>query len=207
MGRGVTGPRAPRAYVLDTGIVCALQRAGHLSVLGSLSEKATLVLLEEVVDELVDVPPKHAKLAEQVRGLLRSSGIRQESIDAGSPGAVRLSTLRAGKTSDADMGEAASIAWAAEELDAVFVTRDQEAALRGLEELRGRTLGLFGWIAELVEGAILDGSVARQIGEDVVTAPFVSARPPLWWREWLDNQASNDAPARGDTTPTPLAKA
>jgi hypothetical protein len=194
-----------RVYVLDTGIAIALQRAGHLSVLGEVSTKTPLIFLEEVVDELTDVPSKHAKRAQEIQGLLATSSIRQESIDASDPAGIRLGALRAGKTSGADVGEAASIAWAADKTDAIFVTRDEHAALRGLEELRGRTVGFFGWIAELVEIKALDASVARQIGDDVLAAPGVCARQPLWWRDWLARHVQGSAVAPRDSASKQLA--
>lgn len=131
-----------RTYVLDTGVLVALQRAGHLSALVDISERVTLVVLEEVRDELIEgAKPKHAKAAEQARITLEGSQIRVEVIDITEPAAARLAALRAGKTSDSDLGEAASIAWAASRPDAMFVTRDGQAALLGLEELRGRVMG------------------------------------------------------------------
>ncbi|WP_437944908.1 hypothetical protein WME98_28435 [Sorangium sp. So ce296] len=184
--------------MLDTGVLVALQRAGHLSILVDISERVTLVMLEEVRDELiVDAKPKHAKAAEQARITLEGSRIRVEEIQIADPAAARLQALRAGKTSASDLGEAASIAWAMSRPEASFVTRDGQAALLGLEELRGRAMGFFQFLAELVDLGALDVSVAGQVAEDTVKASGVTARVPLWWPDWIQSHSpptSSSAP-------------
>ncbi|WP_437835482.1 hypothetical protein [Sorangium sp. So ce1153] len=182
----MTTGAALRAYVLDTGVLIALQRAGHLSILVDVSERVPLVVLEEVRDELiVDAGPRHARAAEQARITLEGSQIRVEAIAIADPAAARLQALRAGKTSASDLGEAASIAWAGSRPEASFVTRDGQAALQGLEELRGRAMGFFQFLAELVDLGVLDVSVAAQAAEDTVKASGVTARAPLWWSDWV----------------------
>lgn len=168
------------------GVFVALQRTRHVSVLADISEHAALVVLEEVREELVDkAKPKHPQAAAQVRTVLKDSRISVEEIDVSDPAATWLAALRSGKTSDADLGESASIAWTMGHPDAVFVTRDAASALRALEELRGRVVGFFQFLAEMVEAGALDVSVARQIAGDVAQARGVMARAPLWWADWV----------------------
>jgi hypothetical protein len=66
----------------------------------------------------------------------------------------------------------------------VFVTRDASAALKALDELRGRVMGFWQFLAEIVELGALDTSVAVQVAEDAIKAKDVAVRPPLWWSEW-----------------------
>jgi predicted nucleic acid-binding protein len=180
----MTSVAAAREYVLDAGILIALQRAGHLSAIVEVSEKVTLVLLEEVYDELVRGPSNHAKAAEQARSTLAQSRVGVMSIDHRDPAAAKLAAMRSGKTSTADLGEAASIAWATERASAVFVTADAKAALRGLEELRGRAIGFFQFLAEIMDLGGMDATLAAQIADDLRPSGLASVREPLWWRDW-----------------------
>ena len=187
----MTDAAVPRRYVLDAGIFVALQRARYLSVLVDISAHAEMVVLEEVREELIDkAKPKYPKAAEQIRVILDDSQIVVESIDASDPAAYVMAALRAGKTSDADMGEAASIAWTISQPEAVFVTRDAAGAFRALEERRGRVMGFFQFLAELVESGALESSVAGQIADDVARTPGVMARAPLWWADWIRSRSS-----------------
>lgn len=178
-----------RTYVLDACIVIAFQKTGHLPVLIDLSEQVKLVIVEEVQDELVNKASRHD--AEQWRSVLVNSKIGVESIDASDPAASVLAIFRTGKANDKDKGEAASIAWAVDKPDAIFISRDAGAAFHALDELRGRAMSFFQFLAELVELQALDPSVAAQVADDAARTPNVMARPPHWWPDFV--QSHSDA--------------
>ncbi len=171
-----------RTYALDAGVVIALQRAQRLNALGAAASRVPIVIVEEVRDELIDVPPKHAHFASEVRQALLSPGlVRVESIALGDPAAAVLGTLRRGRTASTDLGEAASIAWASRRPDAVLVLRDGHAAMLAVEELRGRVLGLFGFLMVLVDVGVVDRSQMAELATALAQAPDVKARIPTWW--------------------------
>jgi hypothetical protein len=172
-----------RMYVLDACIVIAFQKTGHLPVLINLSERVKIVIIEEVQDELIHKASRHD--AEQWRNVLVNSKIGLESIDANDPAATILATFRTGKVNDKDKGEAASIAWAVDKPGAMFISRDAGAAFHALEELRGRAMSFYQFLAELVELDAMDISVAAQVADDAARTPYVMARPPYWWPSFV----------------------
>ena len=149
-------------YVLDTGVVV------------------------DVYDE-VTAPRggKRAVEAKDAKALIDTSGVKTESILMGSPMADAYDSLRTGKTSPtADVGEAASIAYAIHHPGAVFVANDRAAALRGLQELRGRTMSFHPFLRVLVDSRGVTRREAEQIGKDIRKLNDWNAPEPLWWFEW-----------------------
>ncbi len=175
-----------RRYLLDAGVVIALQRTGHLDALASLGVRCDMTLVEEVYDELVrPACGKHSLAASAARAVLDAQ-VSVVSIDVGTEAANRLLALRARRTSvKADLGESASIAWAAEHEDYVFVTRDAAASYVALEELRGRVRSFYYFLREAVEFAAFDRVTAKAIADAAQVTPGVLATPPLWWTDWV----------------------
>jgi len=173
---------AMRVHVLDTGVVVAFQRTGRLALLAEIGQRESLVIVEEVRDELLTVPPKHASRAKDIQTtLLDTERVRVEAIMATDPAAAVLSELRATRSASADKGEAASIAWASGRPAARLILRDRKAAMIALEELRGRVLGVFGFLMRMVDAKIIDQAVAKAAGLAMVDEPEVKERAPTWW--------------------------
>ena len=174
-------------YVLDAGVVIALQRTGHLDALASIATRFTLLVIEEVYDEVADpFGGKYAAEAAQAKAALDVHA-NVVSIDPTSDAGRRLDALRARKkkSTKADLGEAASIAWAFENADAVFVTRDYLASFLALDELHGRVTTFFQFLREAVEAGGLEPAKARLIATAASITDGVRAIPPLWWDAWL----------------------
>jgi predicted nucleic acid-binding protein len=171
-----------RIQVLDTGVVVAFQRTGRLGLLAEIGARESLVIVEEVRDELLNVPPKHARRATDIQmALLDSERVRVESIMATEPAADVLSELRAGRSASADKGEAASIAWASARPETRLILRDKKAAMIALEELRGRVLGIFSFLMEMVVAKVVDPAAAKAAGLAMVDEPDIKERAPTWW--------------------------
>jgi hypothetical protein len=173
-------------YVLDTGVVVGLQKSGHLGVLANAAKAVRLVLVEDVYDELIAPRGgKRAVEAKEAKTLIDASDVQKESILIGSPMADAYESLRTGKTSPtADVGEAASIAYAIHHPEAVFVANDRAAALRGLQELRGRTMSFHPFLRVLVDSRGVTRREAEQLGKDIRKLSDWSAPEPLWWFDW-----------------------
>lgn len=182
-----------RRYVLDACIVIAFQKSGHLPRLIDLSERVKLVVVEEVQDEILKKASRQD--AQQCRNALNKSKIQLEGIDANDPAAKIFAIFRGGKATDKDRGESASIAWAVDKPDAVFISRDAGAVFHALEELRGRVLSFFQFLAELVELGALDISVAAQVADDAGRTPHVMARLPHWWPEFVQSRSTTQEQA------------
>ena len=178
-----------RGYLLDAGVVISLQRTGHLDVLASLGSHADLALVEEVYDELVRPRSgKYPRAASEAKAVL-DAHVTVVSIDVGSDAAERLLALRARRTSArADLGESASIAWAVDHAEYIFVTRDAAASYLALEELQGRTRSFYHFLREAVELAALDRVTAKAIADAAEQSPGVNAAPPLWWTDWVSGR-------------------
>lgn len=183
LGRCVTQPR----YLLDAGILIGLQKIGHLDALASIATKVTLVIVEEVYDELTE--PRGGKHRTEA-GLAKVAldlHTTQVSIDPMGAAGRRLDALRARKrkATAADLGEDASVAWAFDQKDCVLVTRDFAGAFLALDELRGRAMTFFHFIYDVVDAGALPIAKAREIGAATPVTPGVTLTPPLWWKEWL----------------------
>jgi hypothetical protein len=101
-------------YLLDSGIVIALQRVGHLGALSNISTKLPLLIVEEAYDEVVEPRGgKYVTESKQAQSTLDGCATTV-TIDPTGEAAVRLSALRSRKSKGtvAGLGEAASIAWA-----------------------------------------------------------------------------------------------
>ena len=59
--------------------------------------------------------------------------------------------------------------------------RDGRAALLALEELRGRVLGIFGFLMDLVEAGVVGENEAGEAAKAIVGAVGVSVKLPTWW--------------------------
>ena len=176
---------ARRAYLLDACTLVLLQRTGHLGILESLGAHFDLAVVEEVYDELTDPPRgRHKKAAQQAKALL-DAHVMLVCIEVGTPASDRLAHLRAGRTNPkADLGEHASIAWAADNDRYWLLTRDGRSALLALEELRGRVRAVFDFLREAVEAQAIDRKIARAIAESA-RQPGINAVPPSWWDNFV----------------------
>ena len=175
--------------LIDAGFIIALQRVSHLDALQGLSARFSLVMVEEAYDEVTE--PRSGKHATEARqAAIALEAVSVQSIDPESQAAARLHALRTrrAKVTRADLGEDASIAWAADHPTFVFVTRDRGAAFLALNELRGRTMTLFHFLREAVEVGALEPARARAMADAISTTKGVSAVPPLWWQGWLDER-------------------
>jgi hypothetical protein len=174
-----------RSFVLDTGVVIAFQRAGELNLLAHMGSNLSLVMVEEVRDELLGVPSKRAHFARELQGELIDPGrLRVESMLADDPATEVLRLLRRGRMTATDLGEDASIAWASTRPEAWMVLRDRRAAMLALEELRGRTLGLFGFLAAAADSGAADRDRVKAAGSAMTDTPALAVRAPTWWADF-----------------------
>lgn len=174
-------------FILDTGIVLGFQKANHLDALTEAAAHVPLIIVEEVYDELTDPRNgKHVDAASRARFAIDGSNIERRSIALGSIEAMTFASLRIGKKSaTADLGEAASIAVAAHDASLTFVSNDAAAALRGLQELRGRTLSFHPFVAILVERGALTMAKAGTLAAAIRSVSDWKATHPLWWDPWM----------------------
>ena len=89
---------------------------------------------------------------------------------------------------EADLGEAASIALAAHDPSMTFVTNDGAASLRGLQELRGRTMSFHPLLAILVEKGGIAPAKASALAKAVQDLRDWRATHPHWWDAWCAGQ-------------------
>jgi len=177
-------------YLLDSGIVIALQRVGHLGALSNISTKLPLLIVEEAYDEIVEPRGgRYVTESKQAQSTLDGCATTV-TIDPTGEAAVRLSALRSRKSKGtvAGLGEAASIAWAFDQNDCVFVTEDVAATFLALDELRGRVITFFSFLRVAVDAGGLDVAAARAIGEATPTAQGVQRAPPSWWSTWVGDR-------------------
>jgi hypothetical protein len=121
--------------------------------------------------------------------LIDESNVQVYSIALGSPAAKTHEQIRAGrKSSTADLGESASIAYAVHRDSCTFVTNDAAASLRSLQELRGRTLSFHPFLALLVESRVLPLFRSEKIASAIQTLSDWRAVQPLWWNDWVRRQ-------------------
>jgi len=163
------------------------QKARHLDALTEASAHVPLIMVEEVYDEVTDPRNgKHADAASRAKFAIDGSKINRRSIALGSIHATTFASLRTGKSSaTADLGEAASIALAAHDASLTFVSNDAAATLRGLQELRGRTLSFHPFVAVLVERGALTMAKAGTLATAIRALGDWKATHPLWWDNWL----------------------
>lgn len=173
-------------FLLDTGIVLGFQKSNQLHALIQAAENVPIAIVEEVYDEITDPRNgKHAASALSAKTAIGASKITVRSIAVGSPEAVTFGSLRLGKTSPtADLGEAASLALAAHDLGLTFVTNDAAACLKGLQELRGRTLSFHPFVAILVERGGMTMGTAGILAAAIRGLVDWRASHPLWWDGW-----------------------
>jgi hypothetical protein len=186
----MTAASPPRGgYLLDTGIVLGFQKCGHLDALTGAAGLVSLTLVEEVFDEITDPRGgKHAAEANAAKSLFAESKLGIRGIPIGSPAAATLWAIRRGKTSTADLGEAASIALALHDRDLTFVTNDAAASLKSLTELRGRTLSFHPFLAALVEAGAVGVERSDEIAGAIRGLRDWGAVEPTWWSSWLTDQ-------------------
>ncbi|MCC6667713.1 MAG: hypothetical protein IT375_28465 [Polyangiaceae bacterium] len=179
-------------YLLDANAVIPLQRTGQLDALVAIGAKLQLLVVEEVYDELCE--PRGGKLSREAAEMRRAldGNVTLASIEPESAASARFDALKARKRGGikSNLGEAASVAWAADHDDVVFVTRDAAAAFLALNELGSRVTTFFQLIREAVELGALAPSKARLIGDTCSVTSGVEADPPLWWNEWLVSKSS-----------------
>jgi hypothetical protein len=149
-----------------------------------------LALVEEVYDEVTEPRNgRHAAAAQDAKRLIDASKLGVCRITLGSPAAATHSLLRAGKKSaTADLGESASIAFAVHNAGFSFVTNDAAASLRGLQELRGRTLSFHPFLALLVESGALLRHRSETIAIAIQRLADWRAIEPVWWQDWIMRQ-------------------
>ena len=156
-------------YLLDTGIVLGFQKGGHLEALITAAAVVSIVLVEEVYDELTEPRNgRHEEAAARAKTALDASRITVRSIRTGSDAAATFAALRTGKKSaTADLGETGCIALAAHDPSLTFITNDAAASLRSLQELRGRTMSFHPFVAAVVESGALSPAAAASVATAV----------------------------------------
>jgi hypothetical protein len=172
-------------YLLDAMVIIYFKATGQLSALVRAAETASLVVAQEVYDEVVTRNTTDGVLVKQqlaasrveVRPLPLSNKHVLASLRSGrGPGA-------AGNT--ADLGEDVSIVLALTDKDLVFVTSDKKAAFYALGELRearGRVMTLHVFLHALVEQGALQPEVAKKVASKVHSAPS-------WWASWANRKS------------------
>jgi hypothetical protein len=177
---------SPRRYLLDTGIVLIFQKTGHLEALTLATRTVNILLVEEVYDEVTEPRnDKHKEAASAAKTTLDDSDAEVVSILLGSPVADTYSALRGGKQSaTANVGESASIAYAAHNRDVVFVTNDRAASFLALRELRGRTM-TFHTLTVLVDDRAMVRHRAKEVVDAIPGVKDLWAVRPLWWDDWV----------------------
>lgn len=143
---------------------------------------ASDVVPAEVYDELTN-----RKKAGAARTILRRCGIdqgRDTPID--SPQGRMYSSLRRGRTSLNDAGEAACTVWAFHHPELFLVTGERGAAYLALRELGGRVLLVPWFLRARVEQGTLDLAVAIAIFEHRVSSQQETI--PTWWNGWVEGR-------------------
>jgi hypothetical protein len=177
---------AVATYLLDTGIVLGFQKCGHLDALADAASSVAVALVEEVYDEITDPRGgKHVDAASKARRVIDASKISLCSIPLGSTEARTFSAIRRGRTSSADLGEAASIAVAVHGPSYVFVTNDGAASLRSLQELRGRTMSFHPFLRVLADAGAIGPERSDEIATAIQGLRDWGATQPTWWGQWL----------------------
>lgn len=177
-------------YILDANILTRFQDAGQLAALCRAASSVPLLIVEEVYDELtLQRPGDKAEI-------LRKKRAAQNILDASaksflvrgivpdSPAHHMLLALRSGRTSERDIGEAASVALACEDPSLVFVCGDKNATLSALNELHSageRVLRPHVFLRRLLESGALHPDEALACSECFGNYGI----KPSWWARWL----------------------
>lgn len=96
--------------------------------------------------------------------------------------------LRAGKTSTKDVGEAQSIAAAADDPDLIFVSGDVSAVFTAVNELHEphpRVITAYVFLRRMYEAGHLAAADVRTCSAQFERYP----NKPTWWRPWLASLA------------------
>jgi len=165
-------------WLLDANVLILAQRAGRLSALLKAANRAPFVLVEEVYDELVRANTARSEMVRRARDMeraLQKSSVRRVAIPLQSSASILYRALRAGRETQSDAGEAASIAWASANHDARFVTADRGASWIALREIGPRVWVLPCFLNDLVKVHALTPDDADKIVNKSGTPP------PTWW--------------------------
>ena len=169
------------AWLLDAGVLLRAADAGRLSELVQVATARSLVLAEEVYDEVArprSRRPRVIAAAKAAKELIDESAVVVRSIPLASPASSVFQALRAGRSTANDAGECASVALALHDRDYIFVTGEKGAAVLGVHQLGERVMTIPWFLRALVDGGALDKQVARDIqAEDRMAAP-------VWWEDW-----------------------
>lgn len=176
-------------YLLDTNVIVVFQKGAHLPALVAAASTVSLVVVDDVYDELTVPKPGKPLRAEmrEATSVLGGSAIRVEEILGGSPEDDIRTNLRA--RGNPGPGEAASVAFAVGRDDHIVVTTDLKAvagAAKLYAELPGkvgRVLGLHAFLRMLTEHDALEVAVAREVSD--AGKAESNLEPPLWWTAWL----------------------
>jgi hypothetical protein len=175
-------------YLLDSDIVARFQDAGQLAALCRAAALVPLQLVEDVYDELTlersHNPPAILRKKREARRFLADSALAVRGLEPDTHAHRVFNALRAGRTSQRDRGEAASVALACDDRSLVFVCGDRNATLSALGELHGtgeRVLRPHVFLRRLIEARALRPVEALACAECFVNFGI----RPSWWTPWL----------------------
>lgn len=175
-------------FLLDNNALSYFFNASEQGAPSDASHKVSLAVVGEVADEL----RKHPTFGAKFDNWLAKTAIRERAIAVGSAADAVLQELHPA-SAPKDLGEHASIALAATDLQYVFVANDKGAlwlALNELVEPGERIVGLRVFLRRLREHAKLPG---RAI-DGVVRA--AQGKHPTWWAAWVAQAATSTATPR-----------
>lgn len=167
-------------FVLDAGPLVTIQRGRAAAAVVAL-DRLPILIPGGVWDELTlnsRIPPSQA---EEMSTLMTSISGGRTDLMPGTPEAETYAKLY-DPTGAMDEGESEVLALAIHRPDTIVVMQDRVPMHRALEELRGRVIGLHGFLAFLVENGLSAAKV------DAVSKAHrnIMKTPPLWWNSVVD---------------------
>lgn len=178
-------------WLVDSGVFIVFQRGSDLALLERLAARDTLVVTEDVFDELTGRLRKPKLADSQARvdesRVFLHAHCQCVEVPLDSP---RREELRRGRTSTrADYGEDTSMAWAIDEPAVQLVTNDEKAVGRALRELPGRVVMTHELLRRIVElePAMLEraAALATTAAQALRDQAGWGSQLPLWWDEWV----------------------
>lgn len=167
-------------YALDTDVLAMLQRSRAIEAFLSLGPLPVLIT-DAVWDEMTVVAAAKgipSQVVDEATRLLESIAVSPTAIEPGTPEGDYLSRIHITESAE-DLGEHTVIALSLCHGDVTPVLFDRKAIHRGVEELRGRTLSIHGFLGVLRESHGLSPSAATSISTWICKAKNVVA--PVWW--------------------------
>lgn len=167
-------------YVLDSDVLIAFERAKQqapLQALGKLPVIVTDSVWAELTSNALAQGRPKAEVANTEKLLQRIAGA-PTMIAPQSPQALSYQAIY-DPHARMDQGESTVIAYALHDPDSVAVLMDKTPLHRAIEELKGRTLSLHGFMDMLVRLHGLPKNAAKATSSD--RCRRTNQRPPTWW--------------------------